>query len=138
MRLEELQKHWNAFAKSDPLWAVLTAPDNRNGGWRPERFFETGRTEIETLMHSVAALNWTGRRQRALDFGCGVGRLTQALYEYFGECCGVDIAVKMLRLADEFNQHGPRCSYRLTATNDLRLFSDGYFDFVYCNIYSSP
>ena len=46
----------------------------------------------------------------------------------------MDIASDMLRLAYEFNRHGPRCSYRLNTTNDLQLFSDDYFDFIYSNI----
>jgi ubiquinone/menaquinone biosynthesis C-methylase UbiE len=134
MQLDELQKHWNAFAKRDPFWAILTAPGKENGQWRPEEFFATGKLEIDGLMQSVAALNWSERRQRALDFGCGVGRLTQALCDHFSECSGVDIAEEMLRLADVFNRHGSRCSYRLNTTDDLRLFSDGHFDFIYSNI----
>ena len=35
-------------------------------------------------------------RRRALDFGCGVGRLTQALAEAFDRCDGVDISASML------------------------------------------
>src|SRR5215813_11512949 len=105
MQLDELQKHWNAFARQDALWAILTSPDKDKGRWQPEEFFATGKSEIAGLMQSVAALNWTERRQRALDFGCGVGRLTQALCDYFAECCGVDIAAEMLRLAEEFNRY---------------------------------
>ena len=33
MNLRQLQKHWNFFGKSDPLWAVLTHPEKRNAGW---------------------------------------------------------------------------------------------------------
>jgi SAM-dependent methyltransferase len=134
MELEQLQEHWNAFAKIDPLWAILTAPDKKNGRWGPLEFFQTGKDEIDTLMKSVATMNWSGHRQRALDFGCGVGRLTQALCGYFEECCGVDISVEMLRRAGEFNRFGSRCSYCVNTTNDLRSFSDGSFDFVYSNI----
>src|ERR1051325_7140921 len=110
MQLEELQKHWNAFAKSDAFWAILTAPEKENGRWQSEEFFATGQCEINALMQSVAGLRWAGRRQRALDFGCGVGRLTQALCDHFAECYGVDIAGEMLKLAEEFNRHGSRCS----------------------------
>jgi SAM-dependent methyltransferase len=134
MRLEEVQKHWNAFAKNDPFWAILTASDKENGRWKAEEFFATGKSEIDTLMESVASLNWNRRLRRALDFGCGVGRLSQALCKYFEECYGVDIASEMLRLADGFNRHGSRCLYRLNTENDLRLFSDNYFDFIYSNI----
>jgi hypothetical protein len=36
MQLEELQKHWNAFAKPGPFWAILTAPGKENGQWSPK------------------------------------------------------------------------------------------------------
>ena len=134
MQLEELQKHWNAFAKSDPFWAILTAPDKENRRWRAEEFFATGKAEVDALIQSVEALNWTGRRRRALDFGCGVGRLTQPLSDHFEQCCGVDISAEMLRLANEFNRRQSRCSYHLNTSNALPLFSDGYFDFIYSNI----
>src|SRR5262245_28206292 len=110
MQLEELKKNGNAFAKGDLSWPVLTAPAARHGGWRPDRFFETGKAEIETLIDSTPALNGVPRR-RALDFGCGVGRLTQALCDHFVECVGVDISAEMLRLAEVFNRHGDRCAY---------------------------
>jgi len=134
MQLDELKKHWNAFAKTDPFWAILTVPDKANGRWTREEFFATGKIEIDALMQSLAALDWNGRRGRALDFGCGVGRLTQVLCDYFEEVCGVDIAADMLSLADKFNRHGLRCTYRLNTAGDLSLFADDSFDFVYSNI----
>jgi hypothetical protein len=55
MRLEELQEHWNVLARTDPLGAILTTPHKKNGQWRPDEFFETGKEEIGALMKSVAA-----------------------------------------------------------------------------------
>ena len=49
------------------------------------------------------------RRRRALDFGCGAGRLSQALCEYFDSCDGVDVAPSMIDLARRFNRQGERC-----------------------------
>jgi SAM-dependent methyltransferase len=131
VELKELQKNWNEFGETDALWAILTEPGKRNCGWDPEAFFKTGRDEIAAVMAYVDSLGVRFPRRRALDFGCGVGRLTQALCQYFDSCCGVDIAPSMLRLANEYNRHGSRCAYHLNEANDLALFPDDRFDFVY-------
>lgn len=67
---------------------------------------------------------------RALDFGCGVGRLTQALAEHFEECDGVDIAGPMIDEARRINRHGDRCRYHVNDTANLQLFPSASFDFV--------
>jgi 2-polyprenyl-3-methyl-5-hydroxy-6-metoxy-1,4-benzoquinol methylase len=63
MNFKDLKINWNALGKTDPFWAILTRPDRRkkNG----------------TLM--------SPSRDRCLDFGCGAGRLSQVLADYFDE-----------------------------------------------------
>jgi SAM-dependent methyltransferase len=134
MELGELQRDWEELGRIDPLWAVLTDPSKKNNRWDPKEFFATGEAEIECLMDNVATLPLSLRRGRALDFGCGVGRLTQALCTHFEQCIGVDIAPSMIELAREYNRFGDRCQYHVNAADDLRLFEDGRFDFVYSNI----
>lgn len=134
MDLNELQRNWDEFGKIDPLWAILTTPDRKGGKWDPAEFFASGRPEIAQLMHRAQALGLPARREIALDFGCGVGRLTQALCEWFERCCGVDIAPSMIELARGYNAHGARCEYLLNAHDDLRVFCDDSFDLVYSSI----
>jgi ubiquinone/menaquinone biosynthesis C-methylase UbiE len=70
----------------------------------------------------------------ALDFGCGVGRLTRAMASHFGSCWGVDISPTMIRLAEEFNQQISNCHFCLNERDDLRAFADNNFAFVYTSI----
>jgi 2-polyprenyl-3-methyl-5-hydroxy-6-metoxy-1,4-benzoquinol methylase len=134
MELGELQRDWEEFGRIDPLWAILTDPSKKNNRWDPQEFFATGEAETECLMDRIATLPLSLRRGRALDFGCGVGRLTQALCRHFEQCVGVDIAPSMIELACGYNRFGDRCQYHVNAAADLRLFEDGHFDFVYSNI----
>jgi 2-polyprenyl-3-methyl-5-hydroxy-6-metoxy-1,4-benzoquinol methylase len=67
---------------------------------------------------------------RALDFGCGVGRLTQGLTTHFGQVTGVDISTRMIQLAQSYNQHAARVSYVCNTAPDLTLFASDTFDFV--------
>jgi ubiquinone/menaquinone biosynthesis C-methylase UbiE len=131
MKLEELQRHWNDFGKQDPLWAIMTWPQKRNRRWQLEEFFRTGEDEIKATLDHVAAVGLPLPHRRALDFGCGVGRLTQALCTRFESVCGVDIAQSMVELAREYNKHGERCQYFHNTADDLRIFDDGSFDFVF-------
>jgi len=64
-------------------------------------------------MRSIAAHAFPLRRGRALDFGCGVGRLTQALCRYFDECDGVDIAPSMIELARKYDRPWRRLWYEV-------------------------
>jgi ubiquinone/menaquinone biosynthesis C-methylase UbiE len=131
VKLDELQRHWNDFGKQDPLWAIMTWPSKRNRGWQLAEFFRTGEDEIQATLDRVAALGLPRPHRRALDFGCGVGRLTQALGSRFESVCGVDIAQSMIELAREYNKHGERCRYFHNTADDLGIFDDESFDFVF-------
>lgn len=133
MELNELQSNWDEFGKRDPLWAILSYPEKRNGKWDVRKFFESGEREIAGVLEYVGSLGLSLSRSRALDFGCGVGRLTQALCQHFDECCGVDIAPSMIKLAEEYNGHADRCRYYINQSGNLRLFEDDTFDFIYSN-----
>jgi SAM-dependent methyltransferase len=138
MDFGKLQANWTALGQRDPLWAILVEPSKRGNRWAVDEFFETGRKEIDAALARVAALGLrvpTGAGGgRALDFGCGVGRLTQALAGRFAEVVGVDVAPTMIERAREFNRFPTTCRYEVNTGADLRLFPEGRFDFVYSNI----
>jgi SAM-dependent methyltransferase len=134
MNLTELHRSWNTLAAKDAMWAVLTGPFGTNRAWDPEAFFSTGVAEIEQVLNRVAALHAPLHLERALDFGCGVGRLTQALGQRFHRVDGVDIAEVMIREARSLNRLGDRCHYHLNEADNLSVFADGSFDFVYSSI----
>ncbi|HZB97863.1 MAG TPA: class I SAM-dependent methyltransferase [Candidatus Sulfotelmatobacter sp.] len=130
MKLEQLRKHWDAFGKVDPLWAICTDADHKNGRWDLAEFLQTGRDEVAELMDHLAQLRLDFPKREALDFGCGIGRLTQVLCVYFESCVGVDIAPSMIEQARRLNEHGDRCSYQVNDAADLSLFPPSSFDFV--------
>jgi 2-polyprenyl-3-methyl-5-hydroxy-6-metoxy-1,4-benzoquinol methylase len=84
MDLKDLQRHWHEFGRRDPLWAIPTSPGKSNSRWKTNDFFRTGREEIARVLPHVDRLGLARPHRRALDFGCGVGRLTQALCEQIG------------------------------------------------------
>jgi SAM-dependent methyltransferase len=134
MDLQRLKRNWDAFGRRDPLWAVLALPDKRGNRWDVEEFFAWGRDEIEGVLEYVRSRGLEIPSGRALDFGCGVGRLTQALALHFENVDGVDIAPSMIRLAERYNRHPTTCRYHLNDRADLGQFPDSSFDFIYSNI----
>ena len=79
------------------LWAILSYSDRKFGAWDREEFFRTGEVEIEELMARAEELGRPVGRASALDFGCGVGRLTRALSAHFESCLGLDISETMVK-----------------------------------------
>jgi 2-polyprenyl-3-methyl-5-hydroxy-6-metoxy-1,4-benzoquinol methylase len=131
--LEPVRQVFEALGRHDPMWTALSRSECRGNKWDPEAFFAHGRAEIAAVMTRMEGLGMLPAPGRALDFGCAVGRLTQALAGHFEQVVGVDIAVAMIDAARTLNHHGARVSYVLNTTPDLRVFPDASFDFVYTN-----
>jgi SAM-dependent methyltransferase len=134
MPLSALQKVWEDWAQSDPLWAILSDPAKSHRRWDRDEFFLTGKAEVDAVMHELDQRGIAVHRNRCLDFGCGVGRLTQALAEYFEICDGVDISPTMIREAQANNGHPDRCFFWLNDQDNLQIFPSDRFDFIYSNI----
>ena len=134
MALKHVQKTYEKLGEKDPLFAVLSFRETRGNQWDPELFFARGRKEISAALEGLSKLGLEIRRDRALDFGCGVGRLTQALCEEFEDVVGVDISSSMVDAARRFNRHGERCRYIVNTSDSLDSLEDAGFDFIYSNI----
>jgi SAM-dependent methyltransferase len=132
MTMPKLTSHtrdWEDLAHVDPFFAILTTKGKEFGKWDQDEFFSTGQAVIDPLMESCGLS--LGDNGRALDFGCGAGRLSRTLRRYFGEVYGVDISEEMVRLAKRLT---PSCNFVVNRSDDLKVFSDDYFDFIYSNI----
>jgi SAM-dependent methyltransferase len=134
MSRDRHREDWERLAEVDPMWAVLTAPGRKGGRWERDEFFATGEAEIEHVLATAAARGRPGGRERALDFGCGVGRLTRALGRRFEHAVGVDISAGMVERAAELNADVSACEFRVNDAPDLAIFEDDSFDFVYSSI----
>lgn len=131
MQLSGHKRNWEDLAKMDAYWAILTDPEARYGKWDVDEFFRTGEHEIARVMEDAGRLGYPRQRSSALDFGCGVGRLTRAFATYFQECYGVDISDSMIAQAKVLNEAYPPCHFVSNARSDLRIFPDERFDMVF-------
>jgi SAM-dependent methyltransferase len=131
--LAALKGDWESLAKQDALHAILTDATRKGRGWDLDEFMATGQVEIGIVLRHLEEL---GRlpdfKGEALDFGCGVGRLTQPLAQRFASCVGVDISATMIQKAEALNRHA-HCRYLVSSGSHLP-FAAGRFSFIYCNI----
>ncbi|MGD0700601.1 MAG: alpha-(1-_3)-arabinofuranosyltransferase family protein [Trebonia sp.] len=132
--LAGIGRAWRTLSEDDPLWAICVAPRARGGRWDDAEFYATGAAEVEAVLARAAELGLTAGGARALDFGCGAGRLTRALAARFELVVGVDIAPAMLDLARRDNPVAARCEFLLNTRPDLALLGDGEFDLVYSSV----
>jgi 2-polyprenyl-3-methyl-5-hydroxy-6-metoxy-1,4-benzoquinol methylase len=73
----ELKAQWDRLGETDPLWAVLSDAGREGGRWDVEAFMDTGRCTVQDAL-DIFRPHGVGLGERVLDFGCGVGRLSNA------------------------------------------------------------
>ena len=133
-RLRHVREVFETLGRDDPLYGVLTSEKYRGNRWDPAAFFRRGEEEIERVFEYIDARGYLIGRQRALDFGCGVGRLTQALATRFAEVVGIDISSTMIDAARSHDRHGSRVRYVVNTVADLGILTDDTFDFIYSSL----
>jgi SAM-dependent methyltransferase len=134
-QLDRLARHWRRLGDRDPLWAVYVAPDTKDGQWQVAAFLQTGRDEVSRVLDGLPRA--PAGQQTALDFGCGVGRLSQALAERFERVIGVDVSAPMLERAAELARDSPvrdRLEFLLNERDDLAVVGSGTVDLVYSSL----
>lgn len=131
IRLRLVRATWERLAYLDPYWATVNRPAWRRNRAALDEFFAGGRELVERQLTRVAEICPDLRRERALDFGCGVGRLSAALAGRFGEVVGVDISERMIALARAHHAGVAGLSFVRNTRDDLQVFPTGGFDLVY-------
>lgn len=121
---------WDELAKLDPLWIILHHPGKKYGRWGSDEFFSTGQAEVSSVLERCGEFGISLRYERALDFGCGVGRLTRAFASRFSSCVGIDVSQEMVLLAKKLNEQFSNCEFLVNRSRTLP-FPDASFDFVF-------
>ncbi|HZN40685.1 MAG TPA: class I SAM-dependent methyltransferase [Planctomycetota bacterium] len=130
MDIRELQRNWEILGRVDPMWAILTEPDKLGGRWDEGEFFANGRALVAAIVEQLRPLGLPRQQGLALDFGCGLGRLTQAACGHFDRVIGVDIAESMIDGARQRNRFGERCEYVHNTHPNLSFVASASVDFV--------
>lgn len=129
--LQRLRTVWGMLGEDDPLWAILSRPDKRGRRWEHSEFFAAGAAEVDALQALCTRLGRPRQHRLALDFGCGIGRLSRALSKYYANVLGVDISPSMIAHARQLNADLKHVRFVENARPDLAFVEDGSVDLVY-------
>ncbi|MEO8658552.1 MAG: methyltransferase domain-containing protein [Bryobacteraceae bacterium] len=126
--LRRMQDEWNQRAREDAHYYVAFGRRQQTD----DEFFETGNEMVVSLASELKRLpRGNPRARRALEIGCGPGRLMKPLSRYFGEIHGVDVSDEMVRRAHENLRDVRHAHAHHTPDSTLAAFADESFDFVY-------
>jgi SAM-dependent methyltransferase len=125
---------WEDWGRIDPFWAILTEADARHGRWDVDRFFATGVEQVAAMLAHTQRYGRPSRRGTALDFGCGLGRLTRALAPHFETTYGLDVASTMIERAQQLDTELGRSGAAFVRHDDedLSRFASGSVDLLSC------
>lgn len=123
-----MQEDWNARAREDAHYYVAFGRRQQDDA----EFFETGAEMVRALARELKRLPAASpRARRALEIGCGPGRLLKPMSRYFGEIHGVDVSDEMVRLARENLREVRHAHAHHAPDSTLAAFADESFDLVY-------
>ncbi len=123
-----MQEDWNARAREDAHYYVAFGRRKQS----EDEFFATAADVVRLLRAELKRLpRGNPRARRAIEIGCGPGRLLKPMSECFGEIHGVDISDEMIRLAQRNLRDVPHAHAHHAPHSDLRAFADDSFDFAY-------
>jgi SAM-dependent methyltransferase len=128
---------WERLARTDPYFAVLTEPKYHGELSESDRaeFFRTGEAHVTEVLSIIRSrLHPTFAPARALDFGCGVGRLLIPLAARCREVTGVDVSPAMLEEARRNCDAAGASHVRLVKSEDTLAELETGFDFVHSYI----
>jgi len=132
MGLQDHRNDWNELAELDPVYAI--SGKRKGEDWDEEAFFESGRAEIAEVVAYLQQAAPGLRYGSALDFGCGIGRLSRAMLDHWDEVTGLDISSQMISMATKRHGDVPGLRFVVNERSDLSLLPDGELDFIYSNV----
>ena len=114
---------WRELGATQPYWGVITHPDYRTENLTPESveaFYASGLDYVGEMSRRLKQATGKAPGGHALDFGCGAGRLTEAMTGCCTSVVGCDISPGMLEVA---RARGGKATYAET-------LPDGPFDWI--------
>jgi len=133
--MDKIEKKWEYFGETNPYFAVLTFDKFKSENINDdalEGFFQTGEEYVERVWQEIEENFQPQFKPRsAIDFGCGVGRITLPIARRSEAVVGVDISENMLK---EARQNSGKFDLKnvsfVKGDNDLTKVS-GEFDFIH-------
>jgi SAM-dependent methyltransferase len=137
-QLEKMRSDWDQRARQNARHYVATG----QGAWSDDEFFQSGeqnlREQILTDLENICQ-GKDPRQMKVLEIGCGAGRITRPLANFFGEVYAVDISGEMVERARQALRELPNAHVYQNNGRDLDVLReaglhDGDIDFAFTYI----
>ena len=123
-----MRDDWNARAEEDAGYYVAFGARDQDDA----AFFATATEIVNSLETELTRVPEADRAGwKALEIGCGPGRLMRPMSRHFAEIYGVDVSDQMIALAKEKLADIPNAHVEATDGARLTSFADDSIDFVY-------
>lgn len=128
-------KEWEKFGKEDPYYGVIAHVKFRKTNLtdeNKEELFKSGFDYINDILGKIRLhIDQTFTIKKALDFGCGVGRLIIPLANVAEEVTGVDVSESMLNEARKNCEARSLNKVVLVKSDDGLSLLNGKYDFIH-------
>ncbi len=128
-------QEWEEYGRLDPYFGVVSHSRFHSGQLDRatlEDFFASGARHVEEVFGVIhEQMRADFRPGRALDFGCGVGRITIPLARMCASVVGVDISESMLKEARKNCDSRGIGNVELFPSDDMLSAVAGTFDFIH-------
>jgi len=109
--VRDTDRDWSIIGETEPYFGVLTAERFKRAHMDDDArndFFASGEGDVQGFINRMREIFGPFDPRSALDFGCGVGRLTVPLAVLAGAATGIDISPGMLAEARKHQHPGLR------------------------------
>lgn len=121
-----MRRDWDARARENAR-AYINWPDVANA---EDAFFASGRADYARYVTPfLRRMGFDPRGRRALEIGCGIGRIARPMAEEFAHYTGVDVSPEMVAKASAYRL--PRAEFRAVSGGALEGIADASVDFVF-------
>jgi ubiquinone/menaquinone biosynthesis C-methylase UbiE len=126
---ERMRTDWDQRARDDAMHYIMT----ERSDWNLVEFLHSGEKDVARFVDPVLE-RYRARRERALDVGCGIGRLAAPLARRFQEVDAVDISSEMIRKAQDLHARATNLKFLVGSGVDLNICPSNHYDLVFSYI----
>ncbi len=129
------KRSWDDFVKAEPFFAAVSDPKFLRAQLTPaneKEFFKLGENHINAVLSDIRAhLDRNFTPTKALDFGCGPGRLVVPLTFVCVKVTGIDRNPHMIEFARENSRRFGAYEADFYLSGDLEKGLPGKYDFIH-------
>lgn len=133
--MKRADRAYDSVGRTEPYYGVITLDHFLRANLDPSvlrEFFETGEAQVARVLATIRAhLAADFKPRRALDFGCGVGRILIPLAREAGQALGVDVSDAMMAEAARNCRERNLTNVSFVKSDDRLSRLEGTFDLIH-------